>query len=253
MRILIAEDSKYQNRVLQVLMESWGHTVVSTTSGTAALELLTAPNAPELAILDWEMPGRTGPEICSELRNRGGRYVYTILLTAKDSHADIAEGLTGGADDFISKPPNPLELWARIYVGQRSLAMHRELVEARERLEFEATHDALTGLWNRRAMLNFSERELSRAKRESTSISALVIDVDNFKQINDTYGHAMGDRVLVEVANRMNAVMRPYDLLGRTGGEEFLAILPGAELDGAYEVGERLRLEVTKVAFEDQP
>ena len=253
MRILIAEDSRYQNRVLQVLVESWGHTVLSTTSGTAALEVLSGPNPPDLALLDWEMPGRTGPEICAELRSRGGKYVYTILLTAKDSHSDIAEGLTGGADDFISKPPNPLELWARIYVGQRALAMHRELVEARERLEFEATHDSLTGLWNRRAIMGFFDRELSRSKRQSTSVAALVIDIDDFKRINDTYGHAMGDRVLEEVAKKMNGAMRPYDFLGRSGGEEFLVILPGADLEGAYEAGERIRLEVREIAFEDQP
>src|SRR5579859_4917186 len=253
MRILIAEDSRYQNRILQVLLESWGHTVLSTTSGTAALEVLSGSNPPELALLDWEMPVKTGLEVCAELRGRGGKYVYTILLTAKDSHADIAEGLTGGADDFISKPPNPLELWARIYVGQRALAMHRELVEARERLEFEATHDALTGLWNRRAIMSFFEGELSRSKRQASSVAALVIDIDDFKAINDTYGHSMGDRVLEEVAKKMNGAMRPYDFLGRSGGEEFLVILPGADLDGAYEAGERIRLQVKEIAFADQP
>lgn len=253
MNILIAEDSKYQNRVLQAMLESWGHSVVSTNCGDGALEILTASNPPELAILDWEMPGKTGLEVCAEVRSRRGQYIYMILVTAKDSPSDLVDGLTGGADDFIRKPPNPMELWARLCVGERMITMHRELIAARDRLQFEATHDGLTGAWNRSAVLGFFESEVSRASRHSTALSALMIDVDYFKRINDTYGHPTGDRVLVEIAHAMNAVIRPYDLLGRVGGEEFLVVLPNTDEKGACQVGERLRDAVTRIAFADEP
>lgn len=253
MRILLAEDSRYQRAMLQNQLEFWGHSVVLAETGDAALEMLTAGGAPRLAILDWDMPGKTGPEICRQLRNQGGDYIYTILLTARDSHVEIADGLTGGADDFISKPAHMLELRARIHVGERIVAIHDELKHARERLQFEATHDALTGLWNRRAILKFMESELARCARNSSSCAVLMIDIDHFKNINDEYGHAAGDRVLAEVAMRSGEVVRPYDFLGRYGGEEFLALLPGADISGAQEVAERMRLTAKSIRFDEHP
>ena len=253
MRILLAEDSRYQRAMLKNQLEFWGHSVVCAETGDAALEMLLAPKAPRLAILDWDMPGKTGPEICRQLRNQDGDYIYTILLTARDSHIEIADGLTGGADDFISKPAHMLELRARIHVGERIVAIHDELKHARERLQFEATHDALTGLWNRRAILRFLDNELARSGRSSASCAVLMIDIDHFKNINDEYGHAVGDRVLLEVAGRSSEVVRPYDFLGRYGGEEFLAMLPGADLDGAHEVAERMRVTTKSIRFDDYP
>jgi two-component system cell cycle response regulator len=253
MRILLAEDSRYQRAMLQGQLEFWGHTVICAETGDAALEMLSAPNAPRLAILDWDMPGKTGPEICRQLRNQDGDYIYTILLTARDSHVEIADGLTGGADDFISKPAHMLELRARIHVGERIVAIHDELKHARERLQFDATHDALTGLWNRRAILRFLDNELARSARSSNPCALLMIDIDHFKNINDEYGHAAGDRVLLEVAGRSSEVVRPYDFLGRYGGEEFLALLPGADLEGAHEVAERMRLTAKTIRFDEHP
>ena len=253
MRILLAEDSRYQRAMLQGQLEFWGHTVICAESGDQALEMLIAPNAPRLAILDWDMPGKTGPEICRQLRNQAGDYIYTILLTARDSHVEIADGLTGGADDFISKPAHMLELRARIHVGERIVAIHDELKHARERLQFEATHDALTSLWNRRAILRFVDNELARCTRNSQTCAVLMIDLDHFKNINDEYGHAVGDLVLLEVAVRSGEVVRPYDYLGRYGGEEFLALLPGADLDGACEVAERMRATAKSIRFHEHP
>jgi diguanylate cyclase (GGDEF)-like protein len=253
MRILVAEDSRYQRAMLQQQLEFWGHSVVCAETGDAALEMLLAPNAPRLAILDWDMPGKTCPEICRQLRNQNGDYIYTILLTARDSHVEIADGLTGGADDFISKPAHMLELRARIHVGERIVAIHDELKHARERLQFEATHDALTGLWNRRAILRFLDNELARCSRNSSSSAVLMLDIDHFKNINDEFGHPAGDRVLLEVAARCAEVVRPYDFLGRYGGEEFLALLPGADMDGAQEVAERIRVVTKSIRFDEYP
>jgi diguanylate cyclase (GGDEF)-like protein len=253
MRILLAEDSRYQRAMLQNQLEFWGHSVVCAETGDAALQMLTSTNAPRLAILDWDMPGKTGPEVCRQLRRHDGDYVYTILLTARDSHVEIADGLTGGADDFISKPAHMLELRARIHVGERIIAIHDELKHARERMQFDATHDVLTGLWNRRAILKFLDNETARCSRNSNSCAVLMIDIDHFKNINDEYGHAAGDRVLMEVAARAGEVVRPYDFLGRYGGEEFLALLPGADLTGAGEVAERMRLTAKSIRFDEHP
>src|SRR6185437_6034482 len=144
MLILLAEDSRYQRALVRAQLECWGHSVVSAATGDKALEILTEPNGPRLAILDWEMPGKTGPELCRLVRSQGGDYIYIILLTARDGHDEIADGLTAGADDFMSKPANMVELRARIHVAERILAVHDELREARERLHFDATHDVLT-------------------------------------------------------------------------------------------------------------
>src|SRR5579884_1837316 len=115
MRILLADDSRYQRAVFQKLIESWGHDVVLADSGDAALDALSAPDPPQLAILDWEMPGKTGPEVCAAVRKLStASYIYIILLTAKTGEAEIAEGLDAGADDFLSKPPNTVEMRARV-------------------------------------------------------------------------------------------------------------------------------------------
>jgi len=252
MRILVADDSRYQRTILQRLIESWGHTVVLADSGDAALAALSTSDPPQLAILDWEMPGLTGPEICASVRKVcDSSYIYIILLTAKDGEAEIAEGLDAGADDFLSKPPNEVELRARVRVGERILSMQDELIQAREALRFEASHDALTGLLNRGAILKYLENEFERSRRQSSPVAIMMADIDNFKKVNDNFGHLIGDRVLVEVARKMGAVIRPYDYLGRWGGEEFLAVLPGAGGDAA-ELGERFRLQVAAISFADK-
>lgn len=250
MKILVADDSRVQRRLLQDLLESWNHSVILADTGDEAFNLLSALDPPQLAILDWEMPGKTGPEICAALRKSSAPYIYTILITAKESHVDIAEGLNAGADDFVSKPPNPIELQARVRAGERILASHRQLFQAREALEFEATHDSLTGLWNRRAILKFLENEVYRSERESSSVGVLMVDIDDFKRINDEYGHLIGDGVLKETARIMSCGVRPYDFLGRCGGEEFLVVLPGAGPAVAGEVAERMRLQLGNTLLE---
>src|SRR5579872_6279368 len=252
MRILLADDSRYQRTVFQKLIESWGHDVLLADCGDAALAVLAGPDPPQLAILDWEMPGKTGPEVCAAVRKLpGSSYIYIILLTAKTGESEIAAGLDAGADDFLSKPPNTVEMRARVNVGERILAIHEQLIQAREALRFEAAHDALTGLWNRGAILKLLENEFDRSRRQSTPVAIMMADIDNFKKVNDQFGHLIGDRVLTEVARSMGSVIRPYDNLGRWGGEEFLAVLPGAGLGAAAELGERLRLQVAGVAFAD--
>ncbi len=142
--------------------------------------------------------------------------------------------MEAGADDYLSKPFDAQELKVRLRAGKR-------IVDLEEALRVQATHDALTGAWNHGAIIDILQRELSRAEREGISTSAVLVDLDDFKRVNDTYGHLTGDAVLRETAQRMTRVLRRYDVLGRYGGEEFLVVLPGCEAPDAQALAERLR------------
>lgn len=247
MKILIADDESVSRRMLQALLVKWGYEVLSVEDGDAAWEKLKSADAPRIALLDWMMPGRNGVEVCRALRKlRPEPYTYVLLLTAKDAKESVVEGLESGADDYLTKPFNPRELKARIRVGLRLLELEDNLVQAREAMRFKATHDPLTAVWNRGAILEILERETWRSHREGISLGALIADLDHFKSINDTYGHLAGDAVLREVSKRMQANVRPYDAVGRYGGEEFLILLPGCDGSDAKDKAERLRETISQ-------
>lgn len=245
MRILIADDDKVNRLVLTTFLEKWGYEVLTAEDGTQAWEMLQQEGAPRLVILDWMMPGFDGPDICRKLRERNEpSQLYLILLTTKFQKQDIIEGLEAGADDYLTKPFDHNELRARLRAGRRILELHEEMLRAHDRLQFQASHDALTGLWNRAATLEILHTELARSQRDGSSVSVLMADLDHFKRINDTYGHLAGDSVLREVTRRLRSHVRAYDTVGRYGGEEFLIIMPGTDLATTARLAERLRLAV---------
>ena len=250
MRVLIADDDPVSRRILQARLTEWGYEVMLCLDGRQASAALQAPDAPRLAILDWMMPGCHGIDICRELRNLAQEsYIFIILLTSKDRKEDLLTALDAGADEYLTKPYDPAELKARLRTGQRILDLQGELIAARDALRIRATRDTLTGLWNRGAIEEILGRELARARRERQPLSLAMADLDHFKKINDTYGHAAGDGVLREVTKRLQRVMRLYDSLGRFGGEEFLVVLPGCDSTAAMNVGERLRTSVSVEPF----
>ncbi|OIO94298.1 MAG: diguanylate cyclase response regulator [Armatimonadetes bacterium CG2_30_59_28] len=247
MRILIAEDSSVQRQILTSVLEEWGYEVVSAEDGNEAWNLLRNGNAPQLALLDWIMPEMDGTEVCQKVRERGNEpYTYLILLTSLDEKTNTVKGLDAGADDYLTKPFDPHELRARLRVGERMLEIQRELITAREELRLQATQDSLTGMLNRRLVLDILERELTRGQRLELPLAVLMIDIDHFKAVNDAYGHQAGDAVLKEVAARVSTTVRPYDSVGRYGGEEFLVILPGCDEPRAQIVAERLCCVVSR-------
>jgi two-component system cell cycle response regulator len=244
-KVLIAEDDMVSRRLLEATLTRWGYEVVTTRDGGEAWQVLQGPDSPVLAILDWMMPGMDGVEVCRKVRQRGHEpYIYLLLLTTKGLKEDVIAGLDAGADDYVTKPFDPHELQVRLRTATRIVTLQTELIEARERLRVEATHDPLTGVWNRRAIIEVLGNELARARREGTPVAVAIADLDHFKRINDTYGHVAGDMALSETVSRMRTLLRTYDAVGRYGGEEFLVVLPGCTSDDAYKLAERLRLGI---------
>lgn len=244
-RILIAEDDPVSRRVLEVFLKKWGFEVTVATTGIEALQLLERMDAPRLAILDWMMPGMEGVQVCQKVRESKNRaYVYILLLTARAQKDDLLQGLESGADDYLTKPFDSQELRARLHVGQRILDLQDKLLATGDELLLRATHDNLTGVANRGVILDTLRREQARQVRDGGSFGIVLADVDHFKYVNDTYGHLAGDDVLREATQRMLAAVRPYDTVGRYGGEEFLIVAPTSDAMGALGLAERIRLAI---------
>ena len=242
MHLLVAEDDAVGRRLLVHALQRWGYTVDAVSTGREAIEALATPNHPyQVALLDWVMPEMTGPEVCSKVRAcEDLPFVYLILLSSNESKKEIADGLDSGADDYLIKPVHPLELQARIRVGERHVRLQHELERANQELRIQALTDPLTQLYNRGAIMRRYEDELARAVREKQSLVVLMADIDHFKSVNDEYGHAAGDVVLRQVAHQLQGALRRYDAIGRYGGEEFLAVLPNVPDEYCDEIVERL-------------
>jgi two-component system cell cycle response regulator len=162
----------------------------------------------------------------------------------------LVAGLEAGANDYIGKPFEPAELRARVDVGRRFVELYDQLLTSQRALEYQARTDSLTQIMNRGAIMARLHEEVARTKREGATLALGVLDIDHFKQVNDTYGHAAGDQVLREVVRRLAVAFRPYDGLGRIGGEEFLVLIPGAAPEDARTVLERARQVVCATAVD---
>src|SRR6202790_3216162 len=242
MKILIADDDRLNRRLLEKTLEREGYEVIAVDNGRLALEQLSLPDGPRLALLDWMMPELDGPGVCRGVRTQHERpYIHIVLLTSRGSKQDIVAGLEAGADDYLTKPWDPAELTARLRTGQRILQLEDRLVEARETMRFRATHDPLTSLFNRGVIVDLLARELTRTRREKGCTVVMLGDLDHFKEVNDSYGHVVGDEVLREVARRLLASIRSYDFVGRYGGEEFLVVLNNCDGALAFSRAEEIR------------
>lgn len=246
MEILIAEDDLVSRRLLETTLSKWGYQVVSCANGHDAWEVVQSGSTPKIMILDWMMPGYDGPQLCRMVRKlETSDYIYIILLTARVQKEDVVAGMDAGADDYITKPFNKQELQVRLRAGRRIIELQEQLLSAQEQLRQEAIHDPLTGLFNRRAIEETLETELDRARRAPAPLSVVMLDLDNFKVVNDTYGHLAGDSILRQTALRMNESIRSYDSVGRFGGEEFLLIFPNIDFPEAKELAERIRISIS--------
>lgn len=250
-RVLIADDDPVSRKVLQAKLSRWGYVVETAVDGDEAWTKLAADDAPQLAVLDWMMPGMDGIEVTKRLRRfRDEPYTYVILLTGRTESADIVMGMEAGADDYVIKGAADSELEVRIRAGKRIIDLQAELYATREELRRQATHDSLTGAWNRASIFDVLRRELERGRRANEPVAAVLVDLDHFKKVNDTYGHQAGDAVLQESVSRMNQVLRGYDALGRYGGEEFLVVLSGGWPQIARRIADRMRTAIAAAAVE---
>lgn len=241
MKVLISAS----DHLLQNTLTRFGYEVVLTADGHNALEQLLDTDGPKLAILDWEMEGLSGANVCKTLRTGCMEpYVYMILMTDKSQKDELLDVFDYGADDYLTRPFDGYELRAKLVVAKRILDLQDRLISMREDLRVRATHDSLTGLWNRQAALESLAREIDRAKRENKPCGLILADVDHFKHINDCFGHQAGDEVLKEVAGSLVDAVRAYDIVGRYGGEEFLVVAPGCNSSTIMERAEAIRTRI---------
>jgi two-component system cell cycle response regulator len=251
MKVLVADDEAVSRRLLENTLRRWEYEVVCAQDGLEASEILKQPDAPKLAILDWQMPGLDGVQICREIRSKQAEpYTYILLLTGKNAKCDVVEGLNAGADDYVIKPFDSQELQVRLRTGKRILYLQEQLIAARETLRDQATHDSLTGLWNRAATLELLMAEIARQQRAGGPIGVALVDLDAFKQINDAHGHLIGDEILCAAATVMQNCTRRYDAVGRFGGEEFIIVLSGCDQINAMSHAERVRSAIEKIAVQ---
>ncbi len=241
MKVLIVDDDATYRRLLTTILVTKGHQVVDAPDGHTAWEMMQQEPF-QFVITDWMMPAMDGPELIQRIRDANfPSYTYIILLTARNARDDVVDGLEAGADDYLTKPFDLGELRARVSIGERILNLETRLREALEREQVLSTHDGLTGMLNRRAICECATTELLRGGRDGKPVSLVMIDVDHFKTVNDAYGHLIGDQALCLVSNLLNKGIRGYDWAGRWGGEEFLLVLPGADMKEAGQIAERLR------------
>jgi diguanylate cyclase (GGDEF)-like protein len=230
--------------VLEATVRRLGHEPIVVTNGIDAQEALLRPDGPRLAILDWMMPGADGLAVCRAIRQRVGPYVYLVLLTSRDRHEDRAAALDADVDEFMAKPLDAVELEARLRSGERLLTLQENFLKAQAALRYQASHDNLTGLWNRAMVREHLGAEINRARSAGEPVAVVLADLDRFKMVNDTYGHQAGDVILREATARMRMALRASDSIGRYGGEEFLLVLPNTEPHIALTVAERARAAV---------
>lgn len=255
-KILFVEDSKTQAEAIKDFLERNGYEVVLAENGKTAIDV--AKSTPvDIILLDLVLPDINGNEVCRWLKvNQDTKEIPIIMLTVKGSVPDKVTGLEAGADDYIPKPFDEIELNARIYACLRTKALqdelkrkNRQLMELLEKVEILASTDPLTELFNRRRFEVILEQEFKRATRYNSPLACLMIDIDYFKKINDGHGHHTGDKVLQEIAEIIKTSVRETDVTARWGGEEFVVLLPQTEKDAALHSASRVRKAISAHKF----
>ena len=249
LQVLVVDDSPVYRKLIEHTLEDGRYAPLFAKTGSEALELY-AQHAPAIVITDWMMPDFSGPELCQRIRGQAQHaYTYIIVLTSISEKDNVVKGLAAGADDYLTKPFDPGELLARIGVGCRTIGLHRE-IEAKNKLLEEMAHtDSLTGLPNRRAIEEWAARQLRGAARHGFAMWVAHADLDNFKSINDSYGHDAGDRVLQKFGEVLRENTRASDISGRMGGDEFLLVMTHLDEKSTQLTVERLRKQFADLKF----
>jgi two-component system cell cycle response regulator len=248
--VLVADDSSVFRKLIEQSLSGKNYNLVFAKTGLETLDLF-ARHEPHIVILDWTMPDMTGGEICRHIRDaKKASYTYIVIVTASSDEQRRVEGLAAGADDYLTKPFAREELMARLGVGSRIAQLHQELAEKNRLLEELALTDSLTGLPNRRAVEEWAGHQLSAAARHHFSFWVVFADLDNFKSVNDRFGHHAGDTVLKQFAELLKQSSRRSDICARIGGEEFLFVLTHNTAEDARRVIERIRTQFCETQFQ---
>lgn len=247
-RLILAVDDDQDNlTLLACTLEHEGYRVEKASSGEEALEKLKVIS-PDLVLLDINMPGISGLDTLAQLRERD-QYVSVIFVSARNETHDVIRGLDAGADDYVCKPFDPLELLARVRAQLRIKDLNDNLSAANTKLQELVDIDDLTGLYNMRSIYQKLENELSRGKRFGRAVGVVMMDMDDFKQVNDTHDHLFGSFVLSEVGKLIRDNIRSVDFAARYGGDEFLVALSETTVEGAAKFSERLRKVIEAHTF----
>jgi two-component system cell cycle response regulator len=242
MRALVADSDPDRLRQLETWLAKWGYDVRPARNGVEAWNHLSAEKAPSLVVLAWRMEGMHGIDVCRRLRLQPDLpSAYVLLVAERRDGEDLLEGMNAGADDFLFVPLDAVETRARVRTGGRIVEVEEALRATQEALRVQSTRDGVTGSWNHASILELLHGERERARRKSGSVGVVLADLDEFRKVNENLGHPIGDEVLREAARRLSSSLRPYDAVGRYGGEEFLIVLPGSDGLGALTVAERIR------------
>jgi two-component system chemotaxis response regulator CheY len=249
LQVLVVDDSPFSRKLVEHAMEGDSYSLLLAENGNEAVRLF-KEHRPAVVITDWMLPDSSGPELCERIRAEStDSYTYIILLTSMTEKEDIVKGLSSGADDYLTKPFDRGELLARIGVGRRTIELHREIDAKNKLLEEMAHTDPLTGLPNRRAIEEWAARQLRGAARHGFAVWVAHADLDNFKSINDSYGHDAGDQVLQKFGEVLRESTRASDISGRMGGDEFLLVMTHLDEKSTRLTVERLRGQFAALKF----
>ena len=245
-KLLLVEDDQDYLKLIEKKLNSIGFEVVSASNGLEALEALKKEDI-RLLITDWAMPVMSGMELIKSIRKDSSKpYVYIIVLSAYSTINDIVKGIDVGADDYLTKPFSFVELAARIKIGERIISLETRLQKSIDEKAHLAQIDHLTKIFNRRYLFEIGEQIFKQGRRYNHRMALLMIDIDRFKNVNDAYGHDIGDEALVLATKRFSEGIRNVDILGRQGGEEFIVLMPETSTKGAFKVAERLRASISE-------
>jgi len=241
--ILIVEDSPTTLAVISSHLADHVD-IISASNGEQAWELIQQDHDIKLVLTDIVMPGMNGHQLLVKIRKSGDPRIANLPVFMMTTGVDITDkhlAFLNGVSDFLTKPVDPVELQARINVHHNLARTILELEESRNTLKLLATTDPLTKLYNRRVFFEEGEKAIFTTLRYKTDLSLILLDIDYFKKVNDSYGHHAGDIVLVKVSQLLSSLVRHVDIVARVGGEEFCLLLPGTNRLGAAVLAERIR------------
>jgi two-component system, cell cycle response regulator len=247
--VLVVDDSPVYRKLVEQVLSSEAYSLAFACDGAEALKVY-EERSPCMVITDWMLPDSTGFELCQRIRSDTSRpYTYIIVMTSNTEKGNVVKGLESGADDYLTKPFDQAEMLARVGVGRRIIELNRELAAKSKKLEEAARTDSLTGLPNRRAIEEWAARQLRGAARHGFPLWVAIGDIDNFKSVNDTFGHDAGDIVLKTFGDVLRKCTRASDICGRLGGDEFVLVMTHVESEYIEETVNRFREQFAVLSF----